>query len=151
MPELPLQRSDVGVDMSHFAIPSITPAHNMISELLQRLDLHGDVKPVDDMRRRLRQHLRRPFHDLGAVGKNRHLAATHIALSLEGLQRSGLKLVLRGVGGCEIAAWARSAPAAAASHDNDFEVPASLRPACANMRGIDTHDGVVTPTWIGAA
>jgi hypothetical protein len=49
MPELPLQRSDVGVDMSHFVIVSVTPAHEMIGDLLQRLDLHGDVKPyVDD-------------------------------------------------------------------------------------------------------
>ena len=126
--------------MSHFAVPSLTPTHDMIGDLLQRLDLHGDVKPVDDMRRRLRQRLRQPFHDLGAIGKNRHLAATHIALSLQGLQRSGLKLVLRGVGGCEISARAQAAPAAAASCDNDLEVPAGFRPACANMRGIDAHD-----------
>ena len=54
----------------------------MIGDLLQRLDLHGDVKPIDDMRRRLRQRLRQPFHDLGAIGKNRHLAAARIALAL---------------------------------------------------------------------
>src|ERR1700679_3598211 len=92
MPELPLQRSDVCVDLSHFAVPSVTPTHDMISDLLQWVDLHGDVKPVDDMRRRLRQRLRQPFHDLGAVGKNRPLAAACIALALQGLQRSGLKL-----------------------------------------------------------
>ena len=85
MPELPLQRSDVGVDLSHFAVPSVTPAHDMISDLLQGLDLHGDVKPVDDMRRRLRQRLRQPFHDLGAIGKTRHLAVACIALALQGL------------------------------------------------------------------
>jgi hypothetical protein len=61
----------------------------MISDLLQRLDLHGDVKPVDDMHRRLRQRLGQPFHDLGAIGKNRHLAVACIALALQGLQRSG--------------------------------------------------------------
>ena len=54
MPELPLQRSDVGVDTSHFAVRGVTPTHDMIGDLLQRLDLHGDVKSVDDMRRRLR-------------------------------------------------------------------------------------------------
>jgi len=140
MPELPLQRSDVGVDMSHFVVPSFTPAHDMIGDLLHRLDLHGDVKPVDDMRRRLRQRLRQPFHDLGAIGKDRHLAAPRRTLALKGLQRSGLKLALRCVGGREIAAWARAAPAAAASRDNDLEVPAGFRPACANIRGIDTHD-----------
>ena len=43
-------------------------------------------------------------------------------------------------GGCEIAAWARAASAAATSCDNDLEVPAGFRPACANMRGIDAHD-----------
>src|ERR1700677_5232269 len=69
MPELPLQRSDVGVDLSHFAVPSVTPAHDMIGDLLQRLDLHGDVKPVDDMRRRLRQGLAPPFLDLGSSRK----------------------------------------------------------------------------------
>ena len=94
MPELPFQRSDVGVDMSHFAVPSVMPTHDMIGDLLQRLDLHGDVKPVNDMRRRLRQRLRQPFHDLGAVGKNRHLAAAPLALALQGLQRSGLELAL---------------------------------------------------------
>ena len=112
----------------------------MIGDLLQGLDLHGDVKPVNDMRRRLWQRLRQPFHDLGPIGKNCHLAAARIALALQGLQRSGLKLALRCVGACEIAAWARAAPAAAASRDNDLEVPASLRPACANMSGIDAHD-----------
>jgi hypothetical protein len=54
MPEPPLQRSDVGVDMSHFAGPNLTPTHDMIGDLLRRLDLHGDVKPVNDMRCRLR-------------------------------------------------------------------------------------------------
>ena len=68
--------------MSHFAVPSLTPTHDMIGDLLQRLDLHGDLKPVDDMRRQLRQRLRQPFHDLGAIGKNRHLAAARIALAL---------------------------------------------------------------------
>src|SRR6202000_1619997 len=62
------------------------------------------------------------------------------ALALQGLQRSGLELALRCVGGREIAAWARAAPAAAASRDTDLEVRARCRPACANMRGIDAHD-----------
>jgi hypothetical protein len=34
------------------------------------------------------------FHDLGAVGKNRHLAVARIPLALQGLQRSGLELAL---------------------------------------------------------
>ena len=63
---------DVGVDLSHFAVPSVTPAHDMIGDLLQRLDLH----------------------DLGAVGKNRHLAVARIPLTLQGLHRSGLELAL---------------------------------------------------------
>jgi hypothetical protein len=63
-----------------------------------------------------------------------------IALALQGLQRSGLELALRCVGGREIAAWARPASAATASCDNDLEVPAGLRPACANMRGVDADD-----------
>ena len=112
----------------------------MIRDLLQRFDLHGDVKPVDDMRCRLRQRFRQPLHDLGAIGQNRYLATARIALALQGLQRSGLKLALRCVSGREIAAWARAASAATASCDNDLEVPAGFRVACANMCGIDAHD-----------
>ena len=97
--------------MSHFAVLSVTPPHDMIRDLLQRLDLHGDVKPVNDMRCRLRQRFRQPFHDLGAIGKNRYLATARIALALQGLQRSGLKLALRCVSGREIADWARAASA----------------------------------------
>jgi hypothetical protein len=41
MPELPLQRSDVGVDMSYFAVLSVTPTLDMIGDLVQRLDLHA--------------------------------------------------------------------------------------------------------------
>jgi hypothetical protein len=88
------------------------PTHGMVSDLLQRLDLHGDVKPVDDVRRRLRQGPRQSLHDLGAIGKDRDLAAASIALALQGLQRPGLKLALGCVGGREIAARARAAPAA---------------------------------------
>jgi hypothetical protein len=60
------------------------------------------VKPVNDMRHRLWQRLRQPFHGLCAVRKNRHLAAARIPLALKGLQRSGLKLALRCV--C-VSAW----------------------------------------------
>ncbi len=80
------------------------------------------------------------FHDLGAVGKSRQFAATHIALALQSPQRSGLEFALRGVGGREIAAWARAAPAAATSRDNNLEVPARFRRARANMSGIDAPD-----------
>ena len=75
-----------------------------------------------------------------AIGQNRYLATARIALALQGLQRSGLKLALRCVSGREIAAWARAASAATASCDNDLEVPTGFRVACANMCGIDTHD-----------
>ena len=69
--------------------------------------------------------------------------------ALQGLQRPELKVALRCVGGCEIAAGARAAPAAAASCDNDLEVPAGFRPACANMRGIYAHDEFAF--WINSA
>ena len=85
-------------------------------------------------------NLRQPLHDLGAIGKDRHLAAARIALALQGLQRSRLKLELRCVSGREIAAWARAAPAAAASCNNDLDASSSFRLACANMRGIDAYD-----------
>jgi len=112
----------------------------VVGDLLQWLDLHCDVKPVDDMRRRLWQRLGQPFHDLGAVGKNRDFAAAHITLALQSLQCPGLKLALRCVGGRKIAARARAATAAAASCGNDLEVPAGFRPATANMRSIDAYD-----------
>jgi hypothetical protein len=70
VPELPVLRSHIGIDIGHFGVLSVTLARDMIGDLLQRLDLHGDVKPVSDMRRRLRQRLRQPY--LGARrGPNR--------------------------------------------------------------------------------
>ena len=108
----------------------------MIGDLLQRLDLHGDVKPVDDMRRRLRQRLRQNIHDLGAIGKNRHLAALRIALALQGPQRPGLKLALRCVGGGEIAAGARAAPAAAAWGGRRDEIMALFGKQTAAMEAL---------------
>src|SRR5579863_8846752 len=82
MPELPFEGADVVIDMGHFTLPSVAPMRDVIGDLLERLNLHGDVKPIDYMRRRLGQRLRQSFHDLGAIGKHRHLAATRIALAL---------------------------------------------------------------------
>ena len=59
----------------------------MIRDLLQRLDLHGDVKPVDDMRCWLRQRFGNLFMISAAIGQNRYLATARIALALQGLQR----------------------------------------------------------------
>jgi hypothetical protein len=42
--------------------------HNVIGDLLHRLDLHSDVKPIDDVRYRLGQCLWKP-----ASGSPRHL------------------------------------------------------------------------------
>jgi len=41
----------------------------MIGNLLQRLDLHGDVEPIDDMLRRTWQAAGQPLHSLRAVGQ----------------------------------------------------------------------------------
>ena len=82
----------------------------------------------------------RPETEARVCLKNRHLTVAHIALALQGLQRSGLKPALQCLGGREIAAWTRAASAATASCNNDLEVPTGFLPACANMRGIDAHD-----------
>ena len=53
--------------MSHFAVPSVTPAHDMIGDLLQRLDLHGDV--TSDFASSAAAAPWQPFHDFGAIGR----------------------------------------------------------------------------------
>ena len=52
----------------------------MIGDLLHGLDLHGEVKPINDVRRRLGERPWKPLHDLCAIRKNRDLAAPRKSL-----------------------------------------------------------------------
>ncbi|WP_287321789.1 hypothetical protein [Mesorhizobium sp.] len=54
MPQAPLHRSDVTVDCGKRFRETRSGSSHMIGDLLHRLDLHGDVEPVDDVGRRLR-------------------------------------------------------------------------------------------------
>jgi len=67
MPQLPFQRFYFLVDHREHSRTHLTAAHNMIGDLLHRLDLHSDVEPIDDVRYRLGQCLWKPLHDLRAI------------------------------------------------------------------------------------
>jgi hypothetical protein len=100
VPELPLQRLHVGVDISHFVFQRHASARHY-RRSAAAAGSSCNVEPVNDMRRRLRQ----PFHDLGTIGENRDLGAARIPPSLcRACSVRDLKLALRCVGGREIGA-----------------------------------------------
>ena len=69
MPELPFQRLDFLVDDREDPAKDRPRADDMVGDLLHGPDLHRQVKPVDNMRRRFGQRLRQPLHDFGAMEK----------------------------------------------------------------------------------
>ena len=87
MPELPFQRLDFLIDDREDPAKNRSRADNMVGDLLHGPDLHRQVKPVNNMRRRFGQHLRQPLHDFGAVGENGALSVSGISFELESVQR----------------------------------------------------------------
>ena len=88
VPELPFQGADLFIQDDRFIGPFVAPAHDIIGDLLQWLDFHGDVEPVNDMPRWTRQTAWQPLHNLRAVGQHRDFAAARVTLPLERLKRS---------------------------------------------------------------
>jgi hypothetical protein len=68
---------------------SLSPVCDVICELLQGLNLHGDVEPVDDMRGWLRHGARQPLQYLRAIREHGDFTASGVTLMLESLQSSG--------------------------------------------------------------
>lgn len=67
VPQTPLHRSDVLVDGGKRFEKARAGSNDLIGDLLHRLDLHGDVEPVNDVGRRLRHGAWQALQDFSAV------------------------------------------------------------------------------------
>ena len=115
----------------------------MIGDLLQRLDLHGNVEPIDDVPGRARQGPGQPLHNLSSIGKYGYLAAARITLTLESLKCSRPQFSFRGVRGRKIMARSRTSPPATTSSHGNFE-SLSLHLAAASDMGHVNADNEFT-------
>ena len=112
----------------------------MVGDLLHGPDLHRQVKPVDNMRRRFGQRLRQPLHDFRAIGENRDLSVSGIAFELEGLQGPRPHFKLGSVARREIMTRQHPPSAATATRDDDFKVTRHLLIRASDMSSIDADD-----------
>ena len=115
--------ADLFIQDDRFIGPFVAPAHDMLGDLLQGLDFHGDVEPVDDMPRWTRQTAWQPLHNLRAIGPYRNFAAARVAFALKRLKRSEPQSLFRGVRRHEIITGTRAALSAATSSHRDLEAP----------------------------
>ena len=94
----------------------------MIGDLLHGLNLHGDVKPVDDMGCRFRHGAGQPLQDFGTVRNHGDVAKAAIPFAPKGMKGAIPDRRLVGAAGDEVAAAAFTPPAAAASCHDELEV-----------------------------
>jgi len=112
----------------------------MVGDLLHGPDLHRQVKPVDNMRRRFGQRLWQSLHDFGAIRKNSDLSVPGISLEPESSQRPCPHFKLRGVARHEIMTRRHPSSAAATTRDDDFKIARGLLIRASDMSGIDADD-----------
>ncbi len=78
VPQMPLHGRDVPVNGKQYIGTVRVGAAEVIGDLLHRLDLHGDVEPVDDVSCRLRHRPGPALEDFGAVRDQVDVAETAI-------------------------------------------------------------------------
>jgi hypothetical protein len=94
----------------------------MIGDLLHGLNLHSDVKPVDDVGGRPGHRARQSLEDFSTVRDHRHVAKAAMPFSPKGMKGAISDCVLVGVAGGEISAARISPPTTTAASYDDLEV-----------------------------
>ena len=122
MPQAPLHLSDVPADGWEDASKIRAGSNHVIRDLLHRLDLHGDVEPIDDVRGRFWHRTRQPFEDFGAVGNHGHVAKAAIPFLPKRVKSAIPYRMLAGVAGGEIPAAQVAPPTTTAAGNNDLEI-----------------------------
>jgi hypothetical protein len=140
MPKLPFQCLDFLADDSEDPAKDRPRADNMVGDLLHGLDLHRQMKPVNNTRRWFGQSLWQPLHDFRAIRENGDLAVSALSFELEGLQRHRPHFKLRSVARREIMTRWHPSPAPAATRDDDFKIARCPGIRASDMSGIDADD-----------
>ncbi len=121
VPQAPFHSRDLPVDGRKGFEEIGLGSHHEVRDLLHRLDPHGNVEPVDNMRRRFRQDTRQALEDFSPIREHGNVAVTAIPLPSKRMPSSIPDCLVIGVGSDKTAAAAIAATTTTTSGNNKLE------------------------------